>query len=122
MLHTGSDQQIAHHYRELRHWTVFLVLGTAAALFAVYSARHHPMGSNTGLIAAGVGFIALNVIFRLCALAIRLYPRPKAIGIIILSLFTITLPFVIYVIYRKAGGYLRGKGMHTGMFDTPKEN
>ena len=105
-------------HRELRQWSIFLGLAIVIALLISLSPD---MRKEMGLYTLAIAAFALTVLFKVWSLARLLYPRGTAIGIVILSLFTITFPIVLFRVDRKAAGYLQQNGMRTRLFSGPED-
>ena len=105
-------------HRELRQWSIFLGLAIVIALLISLSPA---MRKEMGLYTLAITAFALTVLFKVWSLARFLYPRGTAIGIVILSLFTVTFPIVLFCVDRKAAGYLLQKGLKTRLLSGPED-
>lgn len=114
-------QQIAQSHKFLRDTVLFLF---CAGIFFLATLSNDPkLAENRKFASIAVGLALLVLPFLLWPLAFRLYPRSKAVGICLLSLLTITLPFVIFFVDRKAVRHLRANGVNPSwrdLFKFPK--
>ena len=108
---------VVEKHRELRQWSIFLGLSIVIALLISLSPG---MRKEMGLYTLAIAAFALTVLFKVWSLARLLYPRSKAVGMVLLSLFTVTFPFILFCVDRKAASYLQQKGLKTCLLSGPE--
>lgn len=110
--------QVVKKHRELHQWSIFLGLALVMAILVSFSPG---LRREMGLYALAPAAFALTVLFHIWGLARLLYPPGKAIGLIVLSLLTVTFPFVLYCVDRKAIDYLREHGLRSRILGEPEK-
>ena len=112
-------KQVANNHKWFREGILmFIGMGYMFLMTSgVISNESQELTKHHGFASLLMFIIFWFLLFQLWALAFRLYPKSKAMGICVLALLSITLPIVIFFVDRKAVRFLSENGIRTRLLE-----